>query len=100
MHHELRVFMTEAHAYKVKKDGRVAKVGELVDLYRRNWFSISVRDVMVVACCLVWEHTSLKAFWFLARNWKRVMVKSAICIASRRPSRSFRCPGLAGAACR
>ncbi len=30
------------------------------DLYRRNWFSISVRDVTVVACCLMWEHTSLK----------------------------------------
>ena len=45
------------------------------DLYRRNWFSISVRDVMVVACCLVWEHTSLKAFWYLAKNWKRILAK-------------------------
>jgi GT2 family glycosyltransferase len=45
------------------------------DLYRRNWFSISVRDVLVVACCLVWEHTSLKAFWYLAKNWKRIMAK-------------------------
>jgi hypothetical protein len=45
------------------------------DLYRRNWFSISVRDLMVVACCLVWEHTSLKAFWYLAKNWKRIMAK-------------------------
>jgi len=23
----------------------------------------------------VWEHTSLKAFWFLARNWRRVIAK-------------------------
>src|SRR5713101_5915006 len=45
------------------------------DLYRRNWFSISVRDLMVVACCLVWEHTSLKAFWYLAGNWKRILAK-------------------------
>ena len=30
------------------------------DLYRRNWFSITVRDVMVVMCCLVWEHSSLQ----------------------------------------
>ncbi len=45
------------------------------DLYRRNWLSISVRDVMVVACCVVWEHTSLKAFWYLARNWKRILAK-------------------------
>jgi hypothetical protein len=47
------------------------------DLYRRNWFSITTRDIMVVMCCLLWEHTSLKAFWFLARNWKRVMAKRA-----------------------
>jgi GT2 family glycosyltransferase len=47
------------------------------DLYRRNWFSITARDILVVMCCLLWEHTSLKAFWFLARNWKRVMAKRA-----------------------
>jgi len=45
------------------------------DLYRRNWFSISVRDAAVIACCLVWEHSSLKAFWYLAKNWKRILAK-------------------------
>ena len=30
------------------------------DLYRRNWFSITARDLMVVMCCLLWEHTSLQ----------------------------------------
>jgi GT2 family glycosyltransferase len=45
------------------------------DLYRRNWFSITARDFLVVSCCLLWEHTSLKAFAYLARNWKRVLVK-------------------------
>src|SRR6266436_3741678 len=45
------------------------------DLYRKNWFSITVRDLAVVGCCLLREHTSLKAFWFLAKNWKRVMAK-------------------------
>ena len=34
-----------------------------------------MRDAMVVACCLVWEHTSLKAFWYLAGNWKRILAK-------------------------
>jgi GT2 family glycosyltransferase len=53
------------------------------DLYRRNWFSITVRDLAVVGCCLLWEHTSLKAFWFLAKNWKRVMAKRKM-IQSRR----------------
>ena len=45
------------------------------DLYRRNWFSITARDLVVLMCCLVWEHTSLKAFWFLARNFRRVLAK-------------------------
>jgi GT2 family glycosyltransferase len=48
------------------------------DLYRRNWFSITCRDLVVISCCALWEHTSLKAFWFLAKNWKRVMAKRRI----------------------
>src|ERR1700685_4643392 len=45
------------------------------DLYRRNFFSITARDIGVLSCCLLWEHTSLKAFPFLARNWKSVVAK-------------------------
>ena len=45
------------------------------DLYRRNWLSITTRDAVVIGCCLVRERTSLKAFWYVARNWKRVMAK-------------------------
>jgi GT2 family glycosyltransferase len=45
------------------------------DLYRRNFFSITVRDIVVVSCCLLWEHTSLKAFPFLFRNWRNVIAK-------------------------
>ncbi|MGI8989445.1 MAG: glycosyltransferase family 2 protein [Bryobacteraceae bacterium] len=45
------------------------------DLYRRNWFSITARDIVVVSCCLLYEHTSLKAFYFLGKNWRRVLAK-------------------------
>jgi hypothetical protein len=45
------------------------------DLYRRNWFSITTRDFVVVGACILHEHGSLKAFWYLARNWRRVMEK-------------------------
>src|SRR5437763_7797115 len=31
------------------------------DLYLKNWFSITVRDLAVVGCCLLWEHSSLRA---------------------------------------
>jgi len=45
------------------------------DLYRRNWLAITTRDMVVLGCCLVREHSSLKAFWYVAKNWKRVMEK-------------------------
>ena len=45
------------------------------DLYRRNFVSITARDIVVICCCLMWEHTSLKAFPFLLRNWKGIKAK-------------------------
>src|SRR5713101_1352704 len=45
------------------------------DLYRRNWLSITGRDLVVIGACLVRERTSLKAFVYLFRNWRRVLVK-------------------------
>jgi hypothetical protein len=60
-----------------------------MDLYWRNWFSITARDLMVVLCCLLWEHTSLKAFWFLAVNWKRVMAKRRAIQSRRRVDHEY-----------
>jgi GT2 family glycosyltransferase len=54
------------------------------NLYWRNWFSITARDLMVVMCCLLWEHTSLKAFWLLGRNLPRVLAKRRRIQAARR----------------
>jgi GT2 family glycosyltransferase len=54
------------------------------DLYRRNFFSITARDIVVIGCCLMWEHTSLKAFPFLLRNWKNVIAKRREIMARRR----------------
>lgn len=54
------------------------------DLYRRNWLSITARDLLVIGACLVREHTSLKAFWFLARNWRRVAAKRTEIMRRRR----------------
>ena len=45
------------------------------DLWWRNCMSIMARDITVVGCCLLWEHTSLKAFWLLAKGWRRVVAK-------------------------
>jgi GT2 family glycosyltransferase len=45
------------------------------DLYRRNWVSITGRDIVVLGACLLHETSSLKAFTYLARNWRRVWAK-------------------------
>jgi GT2 family glycosyltransferase len=54
------------------------------DLYRRNWFSITVRDLVVVGACLIRERTSLRAFFYLSRNWRRVFAKRAEIMRRRR----------------
>jgi len=45
------------------------------NLYLRNCLSITFRDSIVIACCLVREQSSLKAFVYIAKNWKRVLAK-------------------------
>jgi len=44
-------------------------------LYWKNLVSITARDIVVIGCCLVREQSSLKAFWYVAKNWRRVMAK-------------------------
>jgi len=54
------------------------------DLYRRNWFSITARDLVVFGACLLHEHSSLRAFVYLARNWRRVLEKRGEIMRRRR----------------
>lgn len=59
------------------------------DLYRRNWLSITYRDLVVLSCCLLYEHSSLKAFWYLAKNWRRVMEKRREIMTRRRATDEY-----------
>jgi GT2 family glycosyltransferase len=70
-----RALPPEINMHSVKNRFLMRMKNISLDLYWRNWFSITARDLMVVLCCLLWEHSSLKAFWFLARNWKPFLVK-------------------------
>jgi len=54
------------------------------DLYKRNWFSITTRDLIVVGACLLHEHTSLKAFGYILRNWRRFVAKREEIMKRRR----------------
>src|ERR1700683_3610810 len=54
------------------------------DLYRRNWMSITGRDLVVLGACLLHERSSLKAFGYLAKNWRRVWSKRREIMRRRR----------------
>ena len=53
-------------------------------LYLRNFLPITVRDLGIVAYCLLIEHTSLRAFYYLARDFGSVMRKRRLIQARRR----------------
>ena len=59
-----RALPAEINMHSVKNRFLLRMKNMSWDLYRRNFFSITARDIVVVGCCLVWEHTSLKAFPF------------------------------------
>lgn len=54
------------------------------DLYRRNWWSITSRDLVVMGACLLREQTSLKAFRYLLANYRRVWKKRQEIMRRRR----------------
>lgn len=59
------------------------------DLYRRNFFSITFRDFIVVAACLIREWSSLKAFWLVGRYWKSLLSKRKWILSRRRVSDEY-----------
>lgn len=59
------------------------------DLYWRNWVSITARDLAVVACCVLREQSSLKAFSYLAKNWRRFFAKRGEIMRRRRVSNEY-----------
>jgi GT2 family glycosyltransferase len=59
------------------------------DLYRRNWASITLRDSMVFGWCMLWEHSSLAAFWYLAKSWRRVLEKRKEIMRRKRASDAY-----------
>jgi hypothetical protein len=58
-------------------------------VYRKNLFSILARDIVVVGACLLREQTSLKAFVFLAKNWRRTWAKRREIMKRRRASEDY-----------
>ncbi len=70
-----RALPAEINMHSVKNRFLLRMKNITPDLYRHNFLAITLRDLVVIACCILWEHTSLKAFPFLIKNWKNVMAK-------------------------
>jgi GT2 family glycosyltransferase len=70
-----RALPPEINMHSVKNRFLLRMKNITPDLYRRNFVAITLRDIVVLACCLLSEHTSLRAFPFLFRNWRAVMAK-------------------------
>lgn len=79
-----RALPAEINMHSVKNRFLLRMKNMTWDLYRRNFFSITARDLVVISCCLLWEHTSLKAFPFLFRNWRSVIAKRRDIMSRRR----------------
>ncbi len=58
-------------------------------LYWHNFASILWRDLVVLSCCLLREQTSLKAFWYLGRNWTRALEKRRVIMSRRRVTNEY-----------
>ena len=84
-----RALPAEINMHSVKNRFLLRMKNITPDLYWRNFFSITARDTVVIACCLLWEHTSLKAFALLFQNWRGVMEKRREIMRRRRVSDEY-----------
>ena len=55
-------------------------------LYRRFWLPATLRDLLVVGGCLVWERSSLPAFWQIAKCFPRALDQRRAIMRRRRVS--------------
>lgn len=58
-------------------------------IYRRHWLAVTLRDVVVIAGCVLREFTSLRAFPFVVRNFRRFLQKRRQIMARRRASDAY-----------
>jgi GT2 family glycosyltransferase len=53
-------------------------------LYLRHWLPMTCRDLVVVGACVIWEPSSLPAFWHLARLIPRALHRRHVIMSRRR----------------
>jgi GT2 family glycosyltransferase len=66
-----RALPREINMHSVKNRFLMRIKNMTLDLYRKHWFAITARDAVVLGCCLLYEHYSLKAFWLVLKSWRK-----------------------------
>ena len=51
--------------------------------------AVGVLALVVFGACLLHEHSSLKGFWYVVRNWRRFMEKRAAILARMRVDEEY-----------
>jgi GT2 family glycosyltransferase len=59
------------------------------DLYARHFIAITVRDLLVIAGCLLREFSSLRGFVLVARSWRRTWAKRRTIMQKRRVTNEY-----------
>jgi GT2 family glycosyltransferase len=59
------------------------------DLYRRYWWAMTARDLVIIAACLLREWTSLRAFPMVLRNLSKMLAKRRAIMQRRRVSDEY-----------
>ena len=84
-----RALPAEINMHSVKNRFLMRLKNITPELYLRNWLSITLRDLTVVGCCLLREYTSLKAFWYVAKSYRRILEKRREIMSRRRVSDEY-----------
>jgi hypothetical protein len=53
-------------------------------LYWRYWLPATLRDLVVISGCLLYEPTSLPAFWYIAKSLRRALQQRRLIMTRRR----------------
>ena len=59
------------------------------ELYGRCWLPATIRDLAVMGACMVYEHSSLPAFWRLGKCFRRALAKRRSIMSRRRVSDEY-----------
>jgi GT2 family glycosyltransferase len=84
-----RVLPAVLNMYSVKNRWLMRIKNMTPGVYRRYWFPATVRDLLVIAGCVLREFTSLRAFPLVLRNLRRFLQKRRQIMTRRRASDTY-----------